>query len=102
MSDDDDIIPLRPEARLPPDTELGTCYVSIESGPDAGKRFGPLDELTTIGQPGRADIGLDDFLRPFFRRLFRRTHGDVDRAAVITQLPRAFVGLMKERFWDAT
>ena len=40
--------------------ELRNCWIVIDSGPDAGKKFGPLAESTTVGRATWADIGLSD------------------------------------------
>jgi transcriptional regulator with GAF, ATPase, and Fis domain len=40
--------------------ELQSCMLVVETGPDAGKRFGPLGEHTTIGRELYSDIALSD------------------------------------------
>ncbi len=54
------------ESPLPPawsngeSIELRKCMLIVESGPDKGRRFGPLGKHTTIGRELVCDIGLTD------------------------------------------
>jgi hypothetical protein len=49
-----------PKWTLGRNVQLPNCMLVVESGPDAGKKFGPLRELTTIGRKDYCDVDLTD------------------------------------------
>ena len=64
MSDSDNnttvTSPVTPAWTRGSQVELPRCFLVAESGPDAGNRFGPIGEHTTLGREDFCDIGLTD------------------------------------------